>query len=214
MHFILKYRIYGVLAVCVTVFALGYFIGQTAHTQVIDRPSSTTYLKMAGRIDSLKKILPHAPDTVFRDEHEIVVLYPSCYVNVLRKFSPKKSFRDYPVAGRHSGKIPSLDFSTCKYGKRYITMTKRGVEQGVQFAGYYAFAWWGCGAPCQMCAIVDLRTGNVYAGPLASGGYEFKVDSRILVVNPPDSNGYYYANSVLPGPEQYLWTGNTFVRLE
>jgi len=57
---------------------------------------------------------------------------------------------------------------------------------GLNFAGHYCFAYWGCGSPCQMSAVVDLKTGLVYDGPSAGYGYQFKRNSRLLVVNPDD----------------------------
>lgn len=210
----LKYSLYLIPLLIAMTFLLGYCSGRRTREVVCYRPSATLYLEMAETIDSMKNIFPQEADTVFKDGSEAVVLHPAGYVEILRQFHPEKSFEDYPVTGRYTGPVPALNFRTCEYGKRYITMTRYGVQEGVQFAGYYAFARWGCGAPCQMCAIIDLRTGNVYAGPYATGGYEYRVDSRILVVNPPDSSGHYFANGVFPGPEQYLWTGTEFKRLE
>ena len=55
---------------------------------------------------------------------------------------------------------------------------------GLNFGGHYCFVYWGCGSPCQYSAVVDLKTGIVYPGINASLGYEFKPDSRLVVVNP------------------------------
>ncbi|HTF06297.1 MAG TPA: hypothetical protein VK826_19835 [Bacteroidia bacterium] len=166
------------------------------------------------KIDSLLKLIPDGIDTIVNDEFEVITHHPEGYVEVQRRFRPKKTFEDYPVRGRYSGMIPPLNFSTCAYGKKFRTRTKEGAELGPRFAGHYAFASWGCGAPCQGCSIIDLRTGNVYAGPDATGNYAFRIDSKILLVNPPDSNGLYYYPPMFATPEQYVWTGDSFKKLE
>lgn len=57
---------------------------------------------------------------------------------------------------------------------------------GLNFAGHYCLAYWGCGSPCQMAAIVDMKTGIVYDAPSASYGYRSKANSRLLLINPDD----------------------------
>ena len=153
-------------------------------------------------------------DTIYRDDDLVLTQNGKGYVNVFRYFRPEKTFEDYPVKEIYRGPLPAkLNFSTCTWGKMYKTMTQYGFEQGVAFAGHYAFAAWGCGSNCQSCSVIDLHTGNVYAGPDAMNGYQFRIDSRVLVVNRPDSNGLY-GNCAYCTPEQYLWTGTSFVRLE
>ncbi len=202
-----------VLFVILIAFCYGYYLGDKEERLIIQAPSEDSNLELQDRIDSLDNLIPDQPDTIYTDGAEYVVLHPSCYVSTWKKFSPKKTFENYLVSGKFKGKVPPLNFSTCEWGKRYITRTKNDVEDSAEFAGYYAFASWGCGSPCQMCSIIDLRTGNVYSGPSAQGGYEYRSDSRILVVNPPEPSGYY-TNCVSCTPEQYLWTGTSFKRLE
>ncbi|MCU4189185.1 hypothetical protein M9Q43_08420 [Flavobacterium sp. HXWNR29] len=42
-----------------------------------------------------------------------------------------------------------------------------------------------------MSVIIDRRTGKIYDAPNSELGYKFKADSRMLIVNPPDSLGFY-----------------------
>ena len=74
-----------------------------------------------------------------------------------------------------------------------------GKEQpGPNFAGHYVIITWGCGSPCLMAAIVDLRTGRVFPPPFHHGpGHSYfqvpwafpmdplayRVDSRLLIAN-------------------------------
>ena len=195
-------------------FCLGYCVGKPRKEVFVYRPSSDAYFEIKADLDSVKHLLPAKTDTAYKDEELIILRQPEGYVDVLKKFAPRKSFANYIVPGKFHGKVPPLNFSTCEWGKQFITRTRQDVTDTAEFAGYYAFASWGCGAPCQMCSVIDLRTGNVYAGPYAAGGYEYHSNSRILIVNPPRENGFYDANGAMPYPEQYLWTGTSFKRLE
>jgi hypothetical protein len=56
----------------------------------------------------------------------------------------------------------------------------------VEFAGRYAVLISGCGTACQAGAIVDLSDGSLHPIPTASAGYEFRADSALLLVNPPE----------------------------
>lgn len=132
---------------------------------------------------------------------------------VRKKFVPKVSFGDYAVSKKYKGPIPqTLDFSTCGSGKLYQKATKAEVKGGPDFAGQYAFAQVSCGTDCYSSTIVDLKTGKVYAGPKSSNGYQFKINSSLLIVNPPDSKGYY-PDCEICAPELYVWTGKKFKKI-
>lgn len=199
-----------------TAFAAGLYFGSASKTAIEYIPNDSIPMLLR-KNDSLAKRaakLPDKIDTIVNDEFEIVTHHPEGYVKVLRRYTPKKLFEDYPVNEKYTGSIPSqLDFSTCTYGKRYKTRTYEALDYGVAFAGYYSFAAWGCGSNCQSSSIIDLRTGKVYAGPDAGNGFDFRVNSKLLVVNPPDTNGLYDLCAFCK-PEQYLWTGSSFKRLE
>jgi hypothetical protein len=95
-------------------------------------------------------------------------------------------FRGNPAKIRIKGNKLAEEFRTIIKDTYY---SKNDIKRwhgatGLNFAGHYCFAYWGCGSPCQMSAIIDLKTGIVYEGPPASLGYEFKKNSRLLIVNP------------------------------
>jgi hypothetical protein len=203
-------RIFSTTIIAVLTFGLGWWLkGKYKLAKGIQKDGI--------HLDSLKssnqKIYLRA-DTVFNDELEVVIKELDGTINVLRKFSPKKTFKDFIVAEKFDGLIPKqLNFSFCKYGKLYKTASRQSTDNGANFAGHYAFTRIGCGMNCHVSTIIDLKTGNVYAGPEAAGGYDYKLDSKILIVNPPDSNGLYQPCPYCT-PEQYLWTGSSFKRLE
>jgi hypothetical protein len=100
------------------------------------------------------------------------------------------------------------------------TRLSEALANGVNFAGHYIVAGWGCGTGCISGAIIDARNGNVYWPlPLYALGvwYEgdsyvdrpvdYRKNSRMLVItgspgvkdNQPDNpNGKYF----------YEWRGN------
>ena len=153
-------------------------------------------------------------DTLWDDEKEIVIKTPDGSVEILRKFRPLKSFKDFIVTEKFKKKpVTILDFSTSKYGKLYKTETKKSLASGQVFAGHYSFTCSDCGLGCFASTIVDLKTGNVYDGPHASLGYEYKLNSRLLIINPPATEGYYAACDYCE-PELYVWTGKSFKKIE
>lgn len=79
---------------------------------------------------------------------------------------------------------------------------RKAGETEFRFGGYYVVLTTGCGTALQCGVIVDLRTGEI-AGqlPTATTGYEFRPNSRLLVVNPE-----------VPDPDEYhlFWDNATF----
>jgi|WetSurMetagenome_2_1015567.scaffolds.fasta_scaffold67048_1 hypothetical protein len=108
------------------------------------------------------------------------------------KFEPYISFTDYKVYKVYKGKKAPIDYNSNKTAKMFKTRITEGYKkEGANFAGHYCFIYWGCGSPCQESAIVDLTDGKVYDGPSGGNGYDFCINSRMLIVNPPDSDGFY-----------------------
>jgi hypothetical protein len=62
--------------------------------------------------------------------------------------------------------------------------TWRNRPTRLNFAGHYCLVWWGCGSDCQHAAVVDVQTGKVYDGPTAERQFDFKRNSRLVIVNP------------------------------
>ncbi len=85
------------------------------------------------------------------------------------------------------------------YSKTY--MKRWHGQTGQNFAGHYSFVYWGCGSPCQMSAVVDLKTGIIYAGVDASFGYLFKRDSRLMLINP----GGQESECSVCEPQYWVW---------
>ena len=65
-----------------------------------------------------------------------------------------------------------------------------------------------------LSAVVDLKTGKVYNGLPSGIGYSFNKDSRLMVVNPPDSTNLFDITIPFAIPEEYEWTGKEFIRIK
>ena len=123
----------------------------------------------------------------------------------LIKFAPLIGFADYSARVDSLKPRSPIDYSSNQTARRYRKVLKQTYKsEGINFAGHYCLAYWGCGSPCQECAIIDTRTGKVYDGPSAGNGYGYHKDSRMLIVNPPDSNGWYL-NVPYAIPGVYIW---------
>ncbi len=108
------------------------------------------------------------------------------------KFEPFISFQDFKVESIDKKSKAKLDLKSNKEAKYYRTRIREYYNVDTpNFAGHYTLVKWGCGSPCQASVIVDRQTGKIYDSPTAQNGYEFRADSKMLIVNPPDSIGFY-----------------------
>lgn len=123
-------------------------------------------------------------------------------------------FEDFPARDVFIGIAANPRLTTAEE-RRFRTVIRQGVMKGwgvadgitgkemagpgPNFAGHYIIVTWGCGSPCLMAAIVDLKTGHVYPPPFHHGpGHSyfqvpwafpmepplsFRLDSRLLIAN-------------------------------
>lgn len=103
-------------------------------------------------------------------------------------------FSDYS-ARIEAAKARSINFTQDPQARMFRTRLGEALRQGVNFAGRYIIATWGCGTGCISGAIIDGRTGKVHWPEeiYAFGvGYtnaefpdkplEFYKDSRLLII--------------------------------
>lgn len=94
-------------------------------------------------------------------------------------------FEDYPATEFFNKKSIVVDLNSHSIGQTFRSAIRYGVEyNGINFAGKYSIAKWGCGSPCQDGVIVDADTGHIYRMPAMSNGYEARKNSRLLIQNP------------------------------
>jgi predicted transport protein len=128
--------------------------------------------------------------------------------DVVIKFETHALFEDFQaVPVQKKVKKISVDWNSNADAKRFRTRIKETCEkENVNFAGHYCFVSWGCGSECQASVVVDALTGKVYSGPMASLGYKFKANSRMIIANPPeDPSGYYSDFSSYSKPSVLIW---------
>lgn len=102
---------------------------------------------------------------------------------------------------------------------KYRTRLREANKEGINFAGHYIIASWGCGTGCSIGAIIDAKTGEVFFPDELAGGFgietghpeesldkygnfEYKPESNLLVLNGwgGEKNGVRYL----------LWENNQF----
>lgn len=106
-----------------------------------------------------------------------------------QQVSCNPAFSDYPIEGDvYTGTIAEVDFETYPEANTYQTRIREGVEEGVDIAGHYAIASWGCGTSCQGSAIVDVQDGSILPIPLVSSfDIQYSPTSTLLIVNPQEN---------------------------
>jgi hypothetical protein len=130
-------------------------------------------------------------------------------------------FEDHPAGERFTGTPAPVDLSSAEGARRFRTVLRDGAAKGPNFAGHYTFVQWGCGSSCQSFAIVDARTGRVTFGNQSlSVGADYRLDSRLLVANPPErwleSYGADATDAVGGNASStyYRWDGSRLVPLD
>lgn len=106
---------------------------------------------------------------------------------------------------------------------QFRTVIREGYEShSVNFAGHLVAISWGCGAPCQGWALVDVRNGIVYMVPFATaGGAALRPDGRLFVADPAqgtagdcgDGPGLLEALCRGEDTTYYRWNGRALERI-
>jgi len=121
------------------------------------------------------------------------------------KYKPNVLFTDFQVKPVSPKPKIKIDWNSYKDAKHFKTRISEACnKENVNFAGHYCFVYWGCGSECFVSMVVDALTGKIYDGVGATSGFDFKPDSKMLIVNPPDSTGFYSDRSYCK-PIIYIW---------
>ncbi|WP_340074086.1 hypothetical protein [Leptobacterium sp. I13] len=103
-------------------------------------------------------------------------------LEIYRKYNPKKSFDDYKVPV-YEGELADPDFGTNPWASMFSSRIEEACKGGINFAGHYTLAMWGCGTSCQQAMIVDRKTGKIYDAVTTSFGIDYRKDSKLLISN-------------------------------
>lgn len=128
----------------------------------------------------------------------------------LKGWEKLPKFEDFPAIEFSNNKNIVVDINSDPIGRLYRTAIRSDVESfGINFAGKYSIADWGCGSGCQDGVIVNADTGQIYEMPiLTTNGHEARKDSRLLVQNPLIV-GSGWMNDWFK-MRYWEWTGNNF----
>lgn len=144
------------------------------------------------------------------------------FIPCLAQKNPK--FSDYPVRQKFTGKPARVDLASAKGAKYYRTRLREAAREGANFAGHYAIGVWGCGSPCLMAGMVDLKSGKVTWVPspeMMVFDVAFNVNSKLLIINSHDvlnkksPNGPpNWIGGVWPSEIYLRWNGRSFVEIK
>lgn len=134
-----------------------------------------------------------------------------------------------PSFDRYSSRVVSVkskapNLRTHKDAKLFRTALRNAAKEGVNFGGHFVLTNWGCGASCQVGAIIDAKTGEVFFPNQLQGfwsqdwngkpeAFGFQQNSRLLMFlgfEPGDYNG----QRQLYGYHIYRWTGRSLKKIK
>ena len=115
-------------------------------------------------------------------------------------------FDDFQVSPEEFSEY-KVDFSTNPEAEIFRTRRiEETVEEGVNFAGRYSYAEWGCGTRCGAGAITDPKSGKIIEyGIMNSHGTNFRKDSKLLIINPPEDMEYLGESSLMSGEKSKFY---------
>lgn len=122
----------------------------------------------------------------------------------------------YPAGPAYKGRSAPVDLRSHKDAPMFRTRLRAAAKKRPNFAGQVIVTNWGCGASCQIIALIDARTGKVSFAGSASAGYEHRLTSRLLIINPPETIAELYGNNPPSWlkTSYYLWKGGRLVKLD
>lgn len=136
----------------------------------------------------------------------------------LTEFRTNYKFEHFPVKRINTEKRNiKLNINQSSFTQNYKTMIRESFEkETINFAGKYILNYWGCGSPCQVGVVIDTENGKIIEIPSASVSYKFHINSRLLILNPPDSLNYYIKDCSYCKPELYYLDTikNSFIKLK
>jgi hypothetical protein len=128
-------------------------------------------------------------------------------------------FSAFPAAVERA-RVRTIDFKKNPDARSFRTRLSEALRRGVNFAGHYVVAGWGCGTGCISGANIDARTGNVFwpeqfnaIGVLFSKGeyaepIDYRKNSRLLVISGVPGQANDDAPEKPSGIYYYEWKNN------
>lgn len=112
--------------------------------------------------------------------------------------TPAYKFEDFPASKSFRGTPDPPNFKTNLEARLYKTVTIDGAKDGPNFAGAFTVIEYGCGTNCQLHTILNAKTGTVisYDELLSFYDVDYRLDSRLLVVNPKEALVENFGNEI------------------
>ena len=131
------------------------------------------------------------------------------------------AFSDYPSRVQYGGTVQSVRLAG-NYGPKIRMEVESVIGSRPNFAGHYVVHTWQAGLPLgYLCAIVDARSGEARITTLDSMvGVSTRVDSELIVVDPPEKVRALLDNAMLTQlrgaawTKYYRWNGVDFIALD
>ncbi|MBC5774847.1 hypothetical protein H8S95_12290 [Pontibacter sp. KCTC 32443] len=120
---------------------------------------------------------------------------------------------NYNVPNMYRGKLASVDESSHTDARTFKTALREGLAKGVNFAGKYTVVTVGCGTACQQHFIVDRESGKIVEKIQGSAGARYNANSRVFILNPPDST-INYRDCRNCTPQAYAMENGKLKRIE
>lgn len=119
-------------------------------------------------------------------------------------------FEDFPAIDFSDNKDIVVDINSDPIGRMFRSAIRYSVKiVGINFAGKYSIAEWGCGSTCQNGAIVNADTGHVYPLPaIMANSFDARKNSRLLIQNPIIIGGDWPRDWYRM--RYWEWTGQSF----
>lgn len=137
---------------------------------------------------------------------------PDLYQRYQITMDEYESSGQYDVGDIYRGRLAPLDKSSHADTHTYRTALHEGLEAGVNFAGKYTVVTVACGTGCKMHYVIDRETGKVLDKLQSTVGATYSTDSRLFIVNPPDSI-ISYGECPDCAPEAYVFENDQFRKL-
>lgn len=137
---------------------------------------------------------------------------PDLYQRYRLRMDAYQSDAAFQVQEPYNGQPAALDAGSHPEVAKYRSALQDGLKQGMNFAGRYTVVTVECGTTCQEHFVVDRQDGKVLDKVQSSTGAQYTPDSRIFIVNPPDSS-LNYIDCPYCEPEAYVFENGKFRKL-
>lgn len=133
----------------------------------------------------------------------------------------RPAFSRYPAAVEKV-RINGIDFKRNPDARTFRTRLSHALGGGVNFAGRYIIAGWGCGTGCTNAAIINARNGKVlwpdefmnidasYGDGYSEKQLDFRKNSRLLIIHGRPGTRKEGTDTRPAGDYYYEWRNERF----